>query len=44
VVPGTYVGFMIKWPAPGKYVLRVVDVHGGETRSSSNVYEIPLTL
>jgi hypothetical protein len=44
VVPDRYLGFMIKWPAPGTYVLRVVDVHGGERRTSSSVYEIPITL
>jgi hypothetical protein len=44
VEPDTYVGFMIKAPAKGTYVLRFVDVHAGEKRSPALVKETPVTL
>ena len=43
VKPGTDLGFQIKSPPKGVYLLRLVDVHGGETRSASMVKEIPIT-
>lgn len=44
VVPNTYLGFMIKWPAPGTYLLRVINIPLGERRSPSSVFEVPITL
>jgi hypothetical protein len=42
VHPDVYIGFEVPAPVTGKYILRLVDVHGGETRSATSVYEIPL--
>jgi hypothetical protein len=44
VHPGVYVGFAIKWPAPGRYVLQVVDPHGDERPSAANTRQVPVTL
>jgi hypothetical protein len=44
VVPNTYLGYMIKWPAPGAYILRVVNIPLGQKRSPANTYELPITL
>jgi hypothetical protein len=44
IKPGTYLGFQVKMPVTGRYVLKLVDVHGGEKRAPSMVSETPLTL
>jgi hypothetical protein len=44
IVPNVYLGFMIEWPAPGTYILRVVNPGLGEKRAPSNVAEIPIQL
>ncbi|MFI5959973.1 Hsp70 family protein [Cryptosporangium sp. NPDC051539] len=37
-------GFLVKNPARGRYLLRIVDVHAGETRSATSVKDLELTL
>ncbi|WP_173082990.1 Hsp70 family protein [Phytohabitans rumicis] len=44
VHPGVYVGFAVKWPAPGRYVLQVVDPHDDEKASAANTRDVPFTL
>jgi hypothetical protein len=43
-VPDTQLGFQIKAPAKGTYLLRVVDVHSGKTRTAADVKEVPITI
>lgn len=41
VHPDVNVGFAVKSPAPGQYVLQVVDAHGGQQSSAANAREVP---
>jgi hypothetical protein len=43
-VPNTQLGFQIKAPAKGTYLLRAIDVPPGKTRTNADVKEVPITI
>jgi hypothetical protein len=43
IIHGVYAGFTFAWPAPGKYVLQIVDPDNDPEPSRANTYDVPFT-
>jgi hypothetical protein len=43
IIHGVYAGFTFAWPAPGRYVLQIVDPDNDPAPTRSNTYDLPFT-